>query len=57
MSGKKVLMLGQCDKEDDRAFCKDQFLKMVREFMEMTTLTPTILHELVERNVVLDSRS
>lgn len=27
MSGKKVLMLGQCNKEDDRAFCKDQFLK------------------------------
>ena len=39
----------QCDKEDNRAFCKDQFLKAVRKFMEMKTLTPTILHELVER--------
>lgn len=39
----------QCDKEDDRAFCKDQFLKAVWKFMEMKTLTPTILHELVER--------
>ena len=35
----------QCDKEDNRAFCKDQFLKAVRKFMEMKTLTPTILHE------------
>ena len=40
---------GLCDKEDNRAFCKDQFLKAVRKFMEMKTLTPTILHELVER--------
>ena len=39
----------QCDKENDRAFCKEQFLKAVRKFMEMKTLTPTILHELVER--------
>ena len=39
----------QCDKDDDRAYCKDQFLKAVRKFMEMKTLTPTILHELVER--------
>ena len=39
----------RCDKEDDRVFCKDQFLKAVRKFMEMKTLTPTILHELVER--------
>lgn len=39
----------QCDKENDRAFCKDPFLKAVRKFMEMKTLTPTILHELVER--------
>jgi len=39
----------QCDKEDDRAFYKEQFLKAVRKFMEMKTLTPTILHELVER--------
>ena len=38
-----------CDKEDNRAFCKEQFLKAVRKFMEMKTLTPTILHELVER--------
>jgi len=38
----------QCDKEDDWAFCKEQFLKAVRKFMEMKTLTPTILHELVE---------
>ena len=39
----------QCDRENDRAFCKEQFLKAVRKFMEMKTLTPTILHELVER--------
>ena len=39
----------QCDKEDDRAFCKEQFLRAVRKFMEMRTLTPIILHELVER--------
>jgi len=39
----------QCDKEDDRAFCKEQFLKAVRKFMETKTLTTTILHELVER--------
>ena len=39
----------QCDKENDRAFCKEQFLKAVRKFMEMKTLTPTILHEPVER--------
>ena len=39
----------QCDQEDNRAFCKEQFLKAVRKFMEMKTLTPTILHELVER--------
>ncbi len=39
----------QCDKENDRAFCKEQFFKAVRKFMEMKTLTPTILHELVER--------
>ena len=39
----------QCDRENDRAFCKGQFLKAVRKFMEMKTLTPTILHELVER--------
>lgn len=39
----------QCDKDDDRAYCKDQFLKAVRKFMEMKTLAPTILHELVER--------
>ena len=39
----------QCDSENDRAFCKEQFLKAVRKFMEMKTLTPTILHELVER--------
>ncbi len=39
----------QCDKENNRAFCKEQFLKAVRKFMEMKTLTPTILHELVER--------
>lgn len=32
-----------------RAFCKEQFLKAVRKFMEMKTLTPAILHELVER--------
>lgn len=38
----------QCDKEDDKAFCKEQFLKAVRKFMEMRTLTPIILHELVE---------
>ena len=39
----------QCNKEDDRAFCKEQFSKAMRKFMEMKTLTPTILHELVER--------
>ena len=39
----------QCDRENDRAFCKEQFLKAVRKFMEMKTLTSTILHELVER--------
>ena len=39
----------QCDRENDRAFCKEQFLKAVRKFMEMKTLMPTILHELVER--------
>lgn len=38
-----------CDKEDSRAYSKNQFLKAVRKFMEMKTLTPTILHELVER--------
>ena len=48
---KKVIeeLQRQCDQEDNRAFCKDQFLKAVRKFMEMKTLTPTILHELVER--------
>ena len=39
----------QCDRENNRAFCKEQFLKAVRKFMEMKTLTPTILHEPVER--------
>ncbi len=39
----------QCDKEEDRAFCKNQFLKVVHKFMEMKTLTATILHELVGR--------
>ena len=39
----------QCDKENDRAFCKEQFLKAMRKFMEIKTLAPTILHELVER--------
>lgn len=38
-----------CDKEDSRAYSKNQFLKAVRKFMEMRTLTPTILHELVEK--------
>lgn len=33
----------QCDKENDRAFCKEQFLKAVLKFMEKKTLTPTIL--------------
>ena len=42
----------QCDKENDRAFCKEQFLKAMRKFMEIKTLTPTILHELVERIVI-----
>lgn len=42
-------MQRQCDKENDRAFCKEQFLKAVRKFMEMKIPTPTILHELVER--------
>ena len=64
-AGKDIEELqSQCDKEDNRAFCKDQFLKAVRKFMEMKTLTPTILHELVDMpeveeypdNVVLDSR-
>ena len=38
-----------CDKEDSRAYSKNQFLKAVRKFMQMKTLTPTILHELVEK--------
>ncbi|HHZ05331.1 MAG TPA: recombinase family protein [Clostridiales bacterium] len=38
-----------CDREDSRAYSKNQFLKAVRKFMEMKTLTPTILHELVEK--------
>ena len=43
--GRNYLQVGYYN----RAFCKDQFLKAVRKFMEMKTLTPTILHELVER--------
>ena len=42
-------MQRQCDRENDRAFCKEQFLKAVRKFMEMKTLTPTSPHEIVER--------
>jgi len=38
-----------CDKEDSRVYSKNQFLKAVRKFMQMKTLTPTMLHELVER--------
>jgi hypothetical protein len=37
------------DKEDSRIYSKNQFLKAVRRFMEMKTLTPTMLHELIER--------
>ena len=38
-----------CDKEDSRVYSKNQFLKAVRKFIQMKTLTPTMLHELVER--------
>jgi len=37
------------DKEKQRKFSKNQFLKSVRQFMEMKTLTPVILNELVEK--------
>jgi len=37
------------DKEKQRKFSKNQFLKSVRQFMEMKTLTPIILNELVEK--------
>ena len=42
----------QCDKENDWVFYTEQFLKAMRTFMEIKTLTPTILHELVERIVI-----
>ena len=38
-----------CDKEDSRVYSKNQFLKAVRKFIQMKTLTPTMLHELAER--------
>ena len=39
----------QYSRAENLSFCKSQFIKAVRKFMEMKTLTPTILHELVER--------
>ena len=39
----------QCDQEEQHTLHKEQFLKAVRKFMQMKTLTPVILHELVER--------
>lgn len=39
----------ECEKEANRKYAKNQFLKAVRKFMEMEKLTSVILKELVER--------
>lgn len=40
---------GEGEKEANRKYAKNQFLKAARKFMEMKKLTPVILQELVER--------
>lgn len=47
---KEIAALKQeCEKEANRKYARNQFLKAVRKFMEMEKLTPVILKELVER--------
>lgn len=35
---------------------KDRFIRAVRRFMEVQTLTPTVLHELIDRIVVSEAQ-
>lgn len=37
------------EKENNIIYSKNQFIRAVRKFMEMKTLTPTILHELIDK--------
>ena len=37
------------EKENDIIYSKNQFIRAVRKFMEMKTLTPTIIHELIDK--------